>query len=182
MKTTPKRGAIVTLTAMLLTLLFPVLLLGIVELGKIFLLKEQLKFNVQTAVSGAVTCMDWDNTYDGEFRLDTDAAADALHIILQNNIPGSASQQSLGHMGDVKIYSGQAGAVTYYAEVFNIPGQSTTLGSEHAAVTANGPTVFLKAEITYKPGLLRLLMPMGQDIKLVEYASAALKSTDYEFN
>jgi hypothetical protein len=190
-----KKGAVVTLVAVFLSLLFPIIQFSVIDIGSMYIVKEQLKYNVQSAVSGAVTLVDWEETYYGNFRLDVTAAADALHTCLELNLdPASAGAggeaQFLGSAGTVACYRGTAGRVSYYAEVFNTVGEMATLGGNRIPaeygtqieVRAVGPTVFLIAEYEYPLAFLSAVIPMDKDISLVQYASAALRSTDYEIN
>lgn len=194
-KTNHKCGALVTVVALCLSLMFPIVQFTIIDLGRLHTIREQLKFDLSSAASGAVTFIDWDNTYTGEFKLNVSNCADALYQCLRNNIDPTftnhaAGFQSLGLSGGVYRYRGTIGNVTYYAEIYNSFG-SITLGgnsipgdiasSSVLTVNANKPAVFIVATYNYNPGFLRTVTSVG-NLSIIQYASAELRSSDYEFN
>ena len=194
MQTNRKRGALVTIVALCLSLMFPIIQFTIIDMGRLNTIREQLKFNLSAAASGAVTFIDWDNTYMGDFNLDVNNCAGALYTCLKNNIDPSFTDntmgfQDLGFSGGVYRYRGMIGNITYYAEIYNSFGNTTLGGGRipsditNAALTVNTdkPTVFIVAKYNFDPGFLRVVSDVG-NLSIVQYASAELRSTDYEFN
>ena len=190
-----KRGSLVTIVAMCLALMFPVIQFTIIDMGRLHTIREQLKFNLSAAAAGAATFIDWDNTHTGDFRLDINSSADALYTCLRNNIDTSFTNnvtefKSLGFLNGVYRYRGTIGNVTYYAEIYNSSGSATLGGvripsditaSPNLIINANNPAVFIVAGYNFNPGFLRAVSNIG-NLSIVQYASAELRPTDYELN
>lgn len=195
MRFNSKRGSIVTLIALCLSLMFPVIQFTVIDFGMLHIVKEKLKFDLTASSASVVTCVDWDDTYMGEFTFDIDNCETALYQCLRNNIAPefadeSAGFQMLGTIDGVNCYRGTIGNVTYYAEIYNGFGVVELGGDripDDVAVNpmlvarADKPAVFIVARYDYKPNLLRAVTGSG-NIALVQYASAELRSSDYEVN
>jgi len=187
-----KQGYIVTIMTLCLSLLFPLIQFTIIDLGRLYTIKEQLKFNLAAAVTSAVICVDWDDTYMGYFTFDMENCEDALFLTLKNNIdPDSAGEFcQLDMAGDIHRYRGRVGNVLFYAEIYNDFGD-ILLGGDRIpddivvnpllVVSTDKPCVFIVAKYVSHPNLLMTVTGLG-DLTLVQYASAELRSTDYEIN
>lgn len=190
-----KRGSIVTLIALCLALMFPVIQFTVIDFGMLHIVKENLKFDLTASAASVVTCVNWDDTYMGEFTFDIAHAEDALYQCLRSNIApeftdDSIGFQKLGTIDGVNCYRGTIGNVTYYAEIYNGFGTLELGGGRIPddvadnpllVARADKPAVFIVARYDYQPNLLQAVTGSG-NIALVQYASAELRSSDYEVN
>ena len=191
----PKRGAIVTLMALCLSLLFPVIQFTVIELGRIHVIKEQLKFDLSASAVSAVTCVDWDMTYTGGFMLELGYCEDVIYRCLLNNIDPerkgyATGLQYMGMIDGICRYRGTIGGVSFYVEIYNgtnevllggdrIPDEIT--GNQMLAVHADKPAVFIAARYSHKPSLMQAVTNV-RSVSIVQYSSAELRAAAYELN
>lgn len=187
-----KKGAVVTMIAIFMSLLFPVVQFSIIDIGRMYIIKEHLRFHVQSAATSAVTMIDWEDTYYGDFRFDVDAASSALHQCLSANLDlaGAGTQVFLDEDENISRYQGAMGNISYYAEVYNDVRETTALGGSRIPpefktsieINASVPSIFVIIRYKYKPNLLNIFARVGAEVDMVQYASAVLRSTEYEDN
>ena len=178
-KIAERKGGIIIIIALMLAILFPVVIMGIVDISNMFKIQKRLKTVLNASVKSASSRVDWNLVPDGEFKIDEEKAEEVFVDIFNSNMDVELEKE-----GNIyKCNSPKNGYPIYlYFDVYNerhednfvnfpeagtIPSQVT---DKHLYTQVDRPTAITVSKVQYK------VSPLlgGKVFELVQFASSQL--------
>lgn len=178
-KIAERKGGIIIIIALMLAILFPVVIMGIVDISNMFKIQKRLKTVLNASVKSASSRVDWDYVPDGEFKIDEGKAEEVFVDIFNSNMGVELEKE-----GNVyKCKSANTGnPIQLYFAIYNerhkdfyvnfptegsIPPQVT---DKHLFTVVDRPTAIVVSKVEYKTSPIL----GGRVYDLIQFASSQL--------
>jgi len=180
-----KRGGIIILVVMMLTILLPFIISSIIDLSNIYRISKHLKDSLNASVKSASSRVNWAKVQDGIIEIDTDKAQSAFKSIMDLNLGIDMNYNGRYFTYDedatgkhIKVYMAvynerHTGQFELFPSAGMVPRE---VYDKPIAVKVDRPTVFAVATADYK------LMPLfgGKIIHITQFASSQLNVVPQE--
>ena len=178
-KIVEKKGGTIIIIVMMLTILFPIVITGIIDINNMFKIQKRFKTVLNASVKSASSRVDWSSVPDGEFKIDEEKAEEAFVDIFNSNMDVELEKEGSIY----KCKSAKNGYPIYlYFDVYNerhedsfvsfpeagtIPSEVT---DKHLYTQVDRPTAIAVSKVQYK------VSPFlgGKVFELVQFASSQL--------
>lgn len=174
-----KKGGTIILIVMLLALLFPIIIMGMIDMTNMFRIQERLKTVLNASVKSASSRVDWERVPDGEFMIDAEESEQVFVDIFNSNIGAELKKEgkiykctSENTGTPIKVYftiynERHKGDYVNFPNAGEIPSEIT---NKHLYTSVDRPTVVAVSRVDYKTSPLL----GGKTIGLIQLASSQL--------
>ncbi len=178
-KIVERKGGTIIIIVMMLTILFPIVITGIIDITNMFKIQKRLKTVLNASVKSASSRVDWSSVPDGEFKIDEGKAEEAFVDIFNSNMDVELEKEE----NIYKCKSAKNGYPIYlYFDVYNerhkdsfvnFPEEGTIpseITDKHLYTQVDRPTAIAVSRVEYK------VSPFlgGKVFNLIQFASSQL--------
>ena len=174
-----KKGGTIIIIVMMLALLFPIIIMGIIDITNVFKIQKRLKTVLNASVKSASSRVDWNYVPDGEFKIDRANAEEVFVDIFNSNMEVSLEKEedyykceSAKSKKPIRLYfdvynERHEGDYVNFPKKDVIPPEVT---SRHFYTPVDRPTAIVIAKVEYKTSPLL----GGKVLDIVQFASSQL--------